>query len=1021
MPKYLDSSVIGAGAITSDLLPPANLVAIGTQAFDEDSGQVVYSNGTAWVPVGGGSGGVVTVASPDNSLSVTGSPGNSLGLSAAPLNILPGVFTYAGLPSATTNARKIAVTSDFGAVFSNNGIWQILYNPTTGTLAISSNSPLTPATQSGAYTNTLAATAGVAPYTWSLISKFGSANAWVVSSAGVLSATPGTLGTDSLMVQVSDSTGAVAQKLLAITTVVATTPAATPTFSPVAGSYVGTQVITISCTTPSPTIYYTTNGSTPTTGSTVYTIPVTVTTSQTLKAIATAGGFTQSAVGSAAYTITAGVNPVFANIYAGGGTAFSYENFPIFKNRVREGRGFTDPNTFSGQVALSAAGWPTVDFSCFLWEGQTVPSWLTSGTFKCGFIGTGSETVVGSVGGTVTNVVHGFSGAYTTFDLTFSGQGGFKVTGTGGTTSNVYAFLPGYNLGAIDDVTNANAFTTEALAYYGQFAGLRMMKAQSVEFNSRLTTAANRNSLANFQSTRGTTGGVGATVVAVTAAPLSGATSATLTAPWPLATDQFAIPFHSGDVVQGRVCSMTNGATAFTWTDALTSNCDTAGLAKIGMDGYPFEWWVSLANACNKSLWLCRPTLEDGTDYAPGSYSQAMLDYIGAHWTSQGVVYIEDVNENWNFGGYQSPWAFWGIAKVKGYYAASGNDVTSYYAFRAHTFANLGRSRIPALWGSKVKQVLCYQTNTGGTFYVKKILAAVAALNGGVANTDIHLHATAPYLHPTLGNADSIATIQSTTNTRAQISHLAAWTENNVIIASHWGIPFGSYEDDGDWGNSAYNSVTNLGPALLDTGMQAPLTTHIQLGLDCGKQMLTHFSAGVSAGTTAQSYEMTNIYASPLVVPQLTALQSFFGGFSYTRNVVSASGDIVNGVNYADNNAAISAGVGHFALNSNYMPFGQSGRLPYRINCTDPRANSGPVTYSLVVTFSNVSGGAVTDVWIGDPTRGGTQLFTGVAISNAAVVLGNITLVKGVNHIVLGHNGLQGTSAQNQVSQLQLV
>lgn len=1020
MTKYLQPSIIGASAITSDLLPLANLVAPGTVAYDADLGQLVFSNGSVWLAVDtSGGGGSVALASPDGSLNVTGSPGSSLGLSAAPLNILPGVFTYAGLPSAATNVRKFAVTSDFGAVFALGGIWQILYNPTTGTLAISSNSPLTPATQSGAYSNTLAASAGVAPYTWSLVSKFGSANAWVVSSGGVLSATPGTLGTDALMVQVSDATGAVAQKLLSITTVVATTPAATPTFSPVAGTYVGTQSVTISCTTPSPTIYYTTNGSTPTTGSTVYTTPVSVSASGTLKAIATAGGFTQSAVGSAAYTINTSANPVWANFYAGGGTALSFENFPIFKNRVREGRGFTDVATNSIQVALSAAGWPTTDFSCFLWEGQTVPSWLTSGTFKCGFVGTGSETVAGFFGGSVANVVHGFAGAYTTFDLTFSGQGGFKVTGTGGTSSNVYAYLPGYDMGAIDDVTLATAFTTEAKNYYGQFAGIRFMKGESVEFNARLSTAANRNSLSNFQATKP---GVGATVVGLTAAPLAAATSATLTAPWPLVTDTYALPFHSADLIQGRVCSLTSGSTAVNWTDALTSNCDSSGLAKVGMDGYPFEWWISLCNACNIGCWLCRPTLEDGTDYAPGSYSQAMLDYIGAHWTSQGTIYIEDVNENWNFGTYQSPWALWGISKVRGYYASSGNDVSSYYAFRAHTFANLGRSRIPAMWGTKVKQVLCYQTNTGGVFYVKKILAAVAALNGGVANTDIHLHCIAPYLHPTLGNADSVGTIQATTNTRAQISHLAAWTENNCIIAAHWGIPFGSYEDDGDWGNGSYNSVTNLAAAILDAGMQAPLTTHIQLGFDSGKQMLCHFAAGVSAGTTARGYEMTNIYASPLVTAQLSALQSFMGGFSYARNVVSASGDIVSGVNYADNNATISAGNGHLALNTTYMPFGQNGRLPYRINCTDPRANSGPVTYSLIATFASISGSPVTDVWIGDPNRGGTQLFTGVGpLVNGANVLGNITLVKGVNHIVLGHNGAQGTSAQNLVTQLQFV
>lgn len=80
--------------------------------------------------------------------------------------------------------------------------------------------------------------------------------------------------------------------------------AATPTFSPAAGSYSSTQNVTISCATPSSTIYYTTNGSTPTTSSSVYSSPVSVSASSTVKAIATAAGFTQSAVASAAYTIT---------------------------------------------------------------------------------------------------------------------------------------------------------------------------------------------------------------------------------------------------------------------------------------------------------------------------------------------------------------------------------------------------------------------------------------------------------------------------------------------------------------------------------------------------------------------------------------------------------------------------------------------------------------------------------------------------------------------------------------------
>ena len=79
---------------------------------------------------------------------------------------------------------------------------------------------------------------------------------------------------------------------------------ATPTFSPPAGTYSGAQSVMIADATPGATIYYTTNGATPTTASSTYGGAITVSTTETLQAIAVASGYTTSAVGSAAYTIS---------------------------------------------------------------------------------------------------------------------------------------------------------------------------------------------------------------------------------------------------------------------------------------------------------------------------------------------------------------------------------------------------------------------------------------------------------------------------------------------------------------------------------------------------------------------------------------------------------------------------------------------------------------------------------------------------------------------------------------------
>jgi hypothetical protein len=85
--------------------------------------------------------------------------------------------------------------------------------------------------------------------------------------------------------------------------------AATPAFSPTAGTILTTQGITISDATSSAPIYYTTNGTTPTASSTLYSGPVTIAATTTFKAIAISTGYLPSAVATATYTITPAAVP----------------------------------------------------------------------------------------------------------------------------------------------------------------------------------------------------------------------------------------------------------------------------------------------------------------------------------------------------------------------------------------------------------------------------------------------------------------------------------------------------------------------------------------------------------------------------------------------------------------------------------------------------------------------------------------------------------------------------------------
>ena len=146
-----------------------------------------------------------------------------------------------------------------------------------------------------------------------------------------------------------------------------------PTFAPAAGTYTENQTVTLSSSTNGATLYYTTDGTTPTTGSHVYSGAISVTgtagqsISTTIKAIAVKDGMQTSSVASATYVIeiptpAPGTYAVTVNNGTGDGSYAEGATVTITADAAPSGQEFDTWTVVSGGVTLASAISATTTF-----------------------------------------------------------------------------------------------------------------------------------------------------------------------------------------------------------------------------------------------------------------------------------------------------------------------------------------------------------------------------------------------------------------------------------------------------------------------------------------------------------------------------------------------------------------------------------------------------------------------------------------------------------------------------------